>query len=175
VICPTVLIHTPDPGVVIDEMIRVARPGGLVLAAEPNNVAGALILDSLSFHDPVDDIVARVWLQLICERGNAALQEGNNSIGDLLLGLIAERELINVCVYLNDKANVLLPPNDSSEQRAAPEERADLNHRDFWIWSREDTRRYFLAGGGRDDEFEALLSLAIGGGDKFDKAVADRT
>jgi hypothetical protein len=69
----------------------------------------------------------------------------------------------------------LLPPYDSSEQRAVPEERADLNHRDFWIWSREDTRRYFLAGGGRDDEFEALLSLAIGGGDKFDKAVADRT
>ena len=29
--------------------------------------------------------------------------------------------------------------------------------------------------GGRDDEFEALLSLAIGGGDMFDKAVANQT
>jgi 2-polyprenyl-3-methyl-5-hydroxy-6-metoxy-1,4-benzoquinol methylase len=62
VTCQTVLIHIPDPGVVTDEMIRVARPGGLVLAGEPNNVAGAVILDSLSFHDPVDDIVARVRL-----------------------------------------------------------------------------------------------------------------
>src|SRR3954447_23803444 len=29
VTCQTVLIHTADPGAVIDEMIRVARPGGL--------------------------------------------------------------------------------------------------------------------------------------------------
>jgi SAM-dependent methyltransferase len=175
VTCQTVLIHVPEPGVVIDEMIRVARPGGLILAAEPNNVAGALILDSLSFHDSVDDIVARARLQLICERGKAALGEGTNSIGDILPGLFAERGLINGCVYLNDKANVLLPPYDSAEQRAVLEERADLNHRDFWIWSRKDTQRYFLAGGGRDDEFDALWSLAIGGGDAFDKAVADRT
>ena len=42
VTCQTVLIHTPDPGAVVDEMIRVARPGGLILAAEPNNIARAL-------------------------------------------------------------------------------------------------------------------------------------
>src|ERR1700674_3817231 len=52
VTCQTVLIHTPDPGAAIDEMVRVARPGGLILAAEPNNIAGALIFGSLSFHDP---------------------------------------------------------------------------------------------------------------------------
>src|ERR1700736_5073635 len=77
VTCQTVLIHTPDPGAAVDEMVRVARPGGLILAAEPNNVAGALTFDSLRFHDPVDDIVARVRLQLLCERGKAALGGGN--------------------------------------------------------------------------------------------------
>jgi SAM-dependent methyltransferase len=174
VTCQTVLIHTPDPGAAIDEMIRVARPGGLILAAEPNNVAGALTFDSLRFHDPVDDIVARVRLQLLCERGKAALGEGNNSIGDLVPGLFAERDLINVCVYLNDKVRVFLPPYDSPEQRAELEERTDRKHRDFWIWSREDTRRYFLAGGGRDVEFHAPWTVAIGGRDKFDKAIADR-
>jgi SAM-dependent methyltransferase len=175
VTCQTVLIHTPDPGAAVDEMVRVARPGGLVLAAEPNNIAAALIFDSLSFHDPVDKILARVRFQLICERGKAALGEGNNSIGDLVPGLFAERGLIDVRVYLNDKANVYLPPYDSIEQRAALEERADFMHRDFWIWSREDTHRYFLAGGGRDGEFDALWSVAIGGADKFDKAIVDRT
>ena len=84
VTCQTVLIHTPDPGPVVDEMVRVARPGGLILVAEPNNVARALMLDSVSFNDPVDEILARVRLQLICERGKAALGEGNNSIGDLV-------------------------------------------------------------------------------------------
>jgi len=175
VTCQTVLIHTPDPGVAIDEMIRVARPGGLVLAAEPNNVASALIFDSLNFHDAVDEVIARVRLQLTCERGKAALREGNNSIGDLVPGLFVARGLRDVAVYLNDKTNPLLPPYETPEQRAMLEERTDLNDRDFWIWSRADTRRYFLAGGGRDTEFDALWSIAVGGSEKVDKAIAART
>jgi SAM-dependent methyltransferase len=175
VTCQTVLIHTPDPGAVVDEMIRVARPGGLILAAEPNNIANSLMLDSLSFHDPVDEILARVRLQLICERGKAVLAEGNNSMGGLVPGLFAERDLIDVRVYLNDKTNPFLPPYGSLEERATLEERADLKHREFWIWNREDTYRYFLAGGGCEGEFDALWSVAIVSEGKFDKAIAERT
>ena len=175
VTCQTVLIHLPDPGRAIDEMVRVARPGGVILAAEPNNVARALTFDSASFHDGVDEILARVRLQLICERGKAALGEGNNSIGDLVPGFFAERGLVNVCVFLNDKASVLLPPYDSPEQRATLEGRSDFKHRGFWIWSPEDTRRYFLAGGGLEADFDALWLVALGSGDKFDRAIADRT
>jgi SAM-dependent methyltransferase len=141
VTCQTVLIHMPDPGAAVDEMVRVARPGGLILAAEPNNVSRALMFDSVSFHDPVDEILARARLQLICERGKAALGEGNNSIGDLVPSLFAERDLVDVCVYVNDKADILVPPYDSPAQRATLEERADFKHRGFWSgWSREDTR-----------------------------------
>jgi SAM-dependent methyltransferase len=175
VTCQTVLIHTPDPGAVVDEMIRVARPGGLILVAEPNNIANSLILDSLSFYDPVEEIIARVRLQLICERGKAALGEGNNSMGGLVPGLFARRKLIDVRVYLNDKSNAILPPYRSPEERAMLEERADLTHRDFWIWSREDTHRYFVAGGGGESEFQALWSVAIVSEGKFDKAIAAGT
>jgi hypothetical protein len=52
------------------------------------------------------------------------------------------------------------------------DERGDLLSRDFWIWSRADTRRYFVAGGGREGEFDALWSVAMRGGDRFNKAVA---
>jgi SAM-dependent methyltransferase len=175
VTCQTVLIHMADPAAVMDEMVRVARPGGLILAAEPNNVARALMFDSVSFHDSVDAILDRVRLQIICERGKAALGEGHNSIGDLVPGLFAQRNLLDIRIYLNDKADSLLPPYDSPAQRAALDEHADFKHRDFWIWSRADTRRFFVAGGGRENEFEALWSVAIGGNDKFDKAIADRT
>jgi SAM-dependent methyltransferase len=175
VTCQTVLIHMPDPAAVVGEMVRVARPGGLVLAAEPNNIANSLILDSLSFHDPVDEIMARVRLQLTCERGKAALGEGNNSIGGLVPGFFAARSLLDVRIYLNDKTNVFLPPYGSPEERAMLEERADLKHRDFWVWSREDTQRYFLAGGGREGEFDALWSVAIAGDRKFDQAIAAGT
>ena len=175
VTCQTVLIHMPDPAAVVGEMVRVARPGGLVLAAEPNNIANSLILDSLSFHDPVDEIIARVRLQLICERGKAVLGEGNNSLGGLVPGLFAASGLIDVRVYLNDKTNVVMPPYGSFEERAMLEERADLKHREFWIWSREDTHRYFLAGGGREGEFDALWSVAIASDRKFDQAIAAET
>ena len=37
----------------------------------------------------MDEILARARLWLICERGKAALGEGNNSIGDLVPGLFA--------------------------------------------------------------------------------------
>jgi hypothetical protein len=51
------------------------------------------MFDSVSFHDPVDEILARARLQLICERGKAALGEGNNSIGDLVPSLFANGTL----------------------------------------------------------------------------------
>jgi SAM-dependent methyltransferase len=175
VTCQTVLIHTPDPGAAIDEMIRVARPGGLILAAEPNNVAGALMFDSINFHDPVDEIIARVRLQLVCERGKAALGEGNNSIGELVPGLFAARGLLDIRVHLNDKTNAVLPPYGSAEQRSMLDERADLKDRDFWIWSRVDTHRYFLAGGGHEGEFEALWSIAVGDSGQVNKAIAAGT
>ena len=154
VTCQTVLIHTARPDVALAEMIRVARPGGLVLAAEPNNVANELILDTISFHDPVEQVIAVARFHLICERGKAALGEGNNSLGDILPGLFAEHGLLDIRVYLNDRTAAVFPPYDTPEQQAGAAETADFAARDFWIWSRDDTHRYFLAGGGRAAEFD---------------------
>jgi SAM-dependent methyltransferase len=175
VTCQTLLIHTRDPDAAIAEMIRVARPGGLILAVEPNNVAASLILDSTGFDAPVDDVLACVRLQLICERGKAALGEGNNSIGDLVPGLFAARGLGDIRVYLSDKTNAILPPYDSAEQRALLDESSDFSERDFWIWSRADTRRYFEAGGGTQDAFDALWSIAMSGRERVDTAISART
>jgi hypothetical protein len=61
------------------------------------------------------------------------------------------------------------------KQRAMLEERSDMGDREFWRWSRDDTRRFFLAGGGRENEFEDLWALVTAGDDEFAKAIADRT
>jgi SAM-dependent methyltransferase len=175
VTCQTLLIHVADPRAVIAEMIRVTRPGGLVLAAEPNNVATSLVFSSISFNDPVEEVLARVRLQLICERGKASLGEGNNSVGDTAPGLFAASGLTEIAVYLNDKTNAFLPPYSAPEQRAMLEERKDFEARDFWIWNRSDTFRYFLAGGGAAAQFDALWNLVTSGAERFETAVADRT
>ncbi|WP_050419443.1 class I SAM-dependent methyltransferase [Bradyrhizobium tropiciagri] len=175
VTCQTLLIHVADPAAVVAEMTRVVRPGGLVLASEPNNISSALVLNSVSSGRLPDDILAAARLQLLCERGKAALGEGNNSIGDLVPGLLAASGLVDVRVYLNDKTNPLIPPYDTAEQRAMLEEWSDMKSRDFWIWSRDDTYRFFLAGGGREDEFDRLWATVTAQGDELTKAVADRS
>jgi len=149
VTCQTLLIHVADPSIAIAEMVRVARPGGLVLAAEPNNVTSSLIMNSIAFNDPVEKVLGGVRLQLLCERGKAALGEGNNSVGDVVPGLFVASGLTDVSVYLNDKTNAFLPPYSTCEQHAMLEEFQDFESRDFWIWNRADTFRYFLAGRGR--------------------------
>ncbi len=175
VTCQTLLIHVADPAAIIAEMVRVTRPGGLVLAAEPNNISTGLVLNSIAFNDPIEEILAGVRLQLTCERGKAALGEGNNSVGDIVPGLFAASGLTDVVVYLNDKTNAFLPPYSTIEQRAVLEEREDFQSRDFWIWNRGDTLRYFLAGGGADTQFDALWTSVTGGAERFEKAMADRT
>jgi SAM-dependent methyltransferase len=175
VTCQTVLIHVPDPGAAIDEMIRVARPGGLILAAEPNNITQSLIFSSLNRDEPIDDSIARVRLQLTCERGKAALGEGNNSVGDLVPGLFAARGLTAISVHLNDNTAPMLPPYALAAERAALDEHADFANRDFWIWSRADTLRYFLAGGGDQTKFDALWAVAIGDRARFKQMVREQS
>jgi len=159
VTCQTVLIHAKDPRVTLAEMIRVARPGGLIAVAEPNNVASSLVLDSTSFGAPIDEIITLARFQLRCERGKAALGQGNNSSGDILPSLFTRAGLLDVRAYLNDKASPVLPPYASPEQRTLVDEITDFSSRNFWIWSREDTWRYFAASGGTKEEFEACWAV----------------
>jgi ubiquinone/menaquinone biosynthesis C-methylase UbiE len=175
VTCQTVLIHARDPGATLAEMIRVVKPGGLVVVAEPNNAASSLILDTATFNAPVDDIVAMVRFQLVCERGKAALNEGNNSAGELMPALFAERGLADIQVYLNDKASPLFPPYTSQHARALIDEMVDFADRDFWCWSREDTRRYFLAGGGSEEELNKCWSAALAGSKRAAESIKQGT
>lgn len=160
VTCQTVLIHSADPARALAEMVRVTRPGGLVVAVEPNNVSDTLVTPA-ALETPVDDVVALVRFQMICERGKAALGEGNNSIGELVPRLFAAQGLREIQVFANDKANALLPPYDSDEQRAFVEEALELQRREHALWSREETLGYFVAGGGASQEFERLWTIAL--------------
>lgn len=161
VTCQTVLIHMADPCAAIREMLRVLKPGGQLLVAEPNNLASTQVVGSTRFHEPIEQRLAMTRFQMICERGKESLGEGNNSIGDLIPGLFAEAGLEHVQVCQSSRAFPLIPPYTSAAEQALRSQILEWADRDFWIWSRSDTHRYFLAGGGDPDEFETLWQLAM--------------
>jgi SAM-dependent methyltransferase len=155
VTCQTLLIHVPKPGAVIGEMLRVAKPGGHVIAAEPNNRASFLVDSSVTAGAAVEELVDLIRFRLTCERGKAAVGEGNLSVGDLLPGYFAAAGLVDVEAFVSDKASVMVPPYRSDEQRALKAQLMREAVDGTWGWSRPEAERFFVAGGGRADEFDA--------------------
>jgi SAM-dependent methyltransferase len=161
VTCQTVLIHVADVVAVLREMCRVARPGGMVLVAEPNNLAGQVVRTSVSAQAGLGALASALAFYAVCEAGKAALGEGDNSAGDLLPGYFAEAGLSVVGCYLSDKTSPLWPPYSSPEQAASAEARATALSDERWFWSRDQTRRYFLAGGGEASAFPDRWSASL--------------
>jgi SAM-dependent methyltransferase len=160
VTCQTVLIHVRDPRAVIREMMRVLKPGGLLAVAEPNNLSNILVRSSTLFRADPERTIDLVRLHLTCQNGKEALGEGHNSIGDLVPGFFAEAGLEDVSVYQSDKAAALIPPYRGREQEVLRDQTLDWADRGFYAWDLHDTRRYFLAGGGSEAEFDKLWGVA---------------
>jgi SAM-dependent methyltransferase len=160
VTCQTVLIHVKDPARVLAEMVRVTRPGGLVVAAEPTNAASPLI-DAVALGQSPEDAGALLGLLLTCQRGKKALGKGDDLIGESLPGLFARASLQGIEVRQNDRPAVLVPPYASAAERATVEEELDADARARPIWDEATTRRYWLAGGGEPGRFDRLWATAL--------------
>lgn len=155
VTCQTVLIHLADPTAAVLEMRRVCKPGGLILAIEPNNIVQECIFDTLSIEKPASEIASQLEFCLQCEHGKRILGEGFESVGDLVPTFFRKAGLSDIRAYLSDKASPILPPYDTPECQAWLDAYKEWLAKDFIIWSKEDSLRYFLAAGGEEKQFEA--------------------
>jgi len=174
VTCQTVLMHVSDPAAVFREMVRVVRPGGVILTAEPTNILWSL-LPSLALGESVDQSVSMLRFQLICERGKQAVGEGNNLVGESVPRLFADAGLEHIEVRMNDRPWSLIPPYDSDFQRAQVEEAFDMAERNLWIWNESTTRRYFLAGGGAPHDFSAFWDATLDQTQRWVEALRRKT
>lgn len=157
VTCQTVLIHVDDPAAAIAEMVRVLRPGGVLLCAEPNNLGqsvSALVGDP---HFNLDDVTAVFRLQAICEKGKHALGLGYNSLGEQLVRWVP-RTVDVIGVWNNDRCTTFHHNVDHSTR---PEVLDALRvHNDGFGWPRDETLRYYLAGGGDLADFDTACARA---------------
>ncbi|MDB5099875.1 MAG: SAM-dependent methyltransferase [Cyanobacteria bacterium RYN_339] len=152
VICQHVLAHVRDPQRVMAEMSRVTRPGGKVVAFEPNSMAQSLVNDSLADNYTLEERVRSVRYQYFYEAGKRAKGDGDDSIGDRLPGMFLAAGLTDIEVRLSDKSAALIPPYDTPEKHARLEELTGWS--DSFNRNQAYIRDCFLAGGGIADEFE---------------------
>jgi SAM-dependent methyltransferase len=170
VTCQTLLMHVASPAAVLGEMVRVTRPGGLVLVSEPTNGAGSLI-EAVALGDPPETTAELLRLELVCARGKTRLGEGSSVIGESLPSLLTAVGLEGMEVRNNDRAWPMVPPYASPAARAEIEEREDALRRGRWIWDEATTRRYFTAGGGGEGEFPALWTAALARAERMVSAI----
>jgi SAM-dependent methyltransferase len=155
VTCQTLLMHVPDPRGVIGEMVRVTKPGGLVVVAEPNNRVLTLLDSSTSAEWSPEQRLDLVRFVLTCEQGKIALGEGHSSIGDLVPGYFAGAGLQDIQACQSDKVSLMVPPYEGDDQQAIKEAYIEEARRGMWGWSRDEAQRYYAAAGAGDAEFEA--------------------
>ena len=152
VTCQTLLMHVPDPGVVVDEMLRVLEPGGRLLLLEPNNLAQQFAADSVYQALTAAQIGHVMTLFVTCSRGRAALGRGDDCIGDRLPKMLATRGLGGISVFQNERNNHIVGPYGARAQ--AQLDQAISYARDgFWLWNEADAKELYAAGGGELDAF----------------------
>lgn len=156
VTCQTVLIHVKEPKLVIHEMLRVLKPGGTILLVEPNNQATAMVRGSHKLDQSIESRLNVIKFQMICEKGKEALGLGFNSIGDMVPLFLHELGVADIKIYQTDKAFAIIPPYAKLSEQVMLEQTKDWTQRNFWIWDQEDTLKYFVAGGGKEEEFTSL-------------------
>jgi ubiquinone/menaquinone biosynthesis C-methylase UbiE len=154
-LCQTLLIHLAEPEKAVAEMVRVTRPGGHVVAFEPNNIVNSLILNSQAeLNNSVEQTMMKVEIQLRMEKGKMALGEGFDSLGDVVPELFHRAGLCNIQVWLGDKAGVLIPPYDTAEKKARRDELLGWMVSGQANYDYDQRLRHYTAGGGAKADFD---------------------
>lgn len=174
VTCQTVLIHVPDAQAVVDEMLRVAKPDGVVLLVEPDNLVMATSFIGTSVALTPSERVSLLRLQVLCHEGKRVLGEGDGEVGAQLPALLHKGGALAVQLFASDKCAWAQAPYDDHAQAIDIKTQLDFARMENWMPTgpREDTRRHYVAGGGTDAEFELCWALVLRWLREFERQVS---
>ena len=174
VTCQTVLVHVKELSAAITEMVRVLKPGGLFLVAEPNNIVSSLIFNTLNFNDPVDDIVERIRFELICEHGREILGRGRVNRGDIIPYYLKQVDLDDIEVRISDSADYFIPPYHSPREKFALSGLYE-DFKYYWDYYEVEMKEFFLAGGGQESQFQKYWDMVIKNKDRIIEGYKQKT
>jgi SAM-dependent methyltransferase len=110
----TVLMHVPYPERVLQEMIRVTRPGGLVITCEANRNAHTALLH-------IDEVNHQEAVPLeLFQTMNRAIQQRtgvDHNIGVKLPVLMHRAGLRDIQIRVSDASRFLFPPLDTDDKK----------------------------------------------------------
>lgn len=164
VMCQTLMIHLGDPRRALAEMMRAAKPGGLVVCQESDMISAAMAqgYDTLP-EQSIDEVLFRHKFHILAARGRAALGCGDYNIAPKIPAMMSELGLRQIDVRNTNKVDFLMPPYETAEQH-----HNFLFEREMYATSDWDKRhrigmkeykRFFIAGGGTLREFDRFAAL----------------
>ena len=158
-----VLIHLEKPEKILTEMIRVAKPGGLIVCSEPDNMSSPMIKYCSSLPElSVEEKLLATKVYLLSNQGRIDQGRGDNSLGSRIPHMMKLMDLEQIEIRLNDKVHYLEPPYEGYWQQTTLEKMKknwwDDESRDKWI---ERERSEFIAGGGTDEEYDKYIEISL--------------
>lgn len=178
-VCQTLLLHLDDPKKAINEMLRITKPGGTILAIETNNSINSLVTNSfvgdntIEQIDNVEKTINNLKYDLLIQKGIHAVNEGFISLGDYVPKLFLECDINNINVSIVDKACSLIPPYDTKEKQARAKELLDWINDSSAEYDKAHMLKYYLAGGGTEEEFNKIWEEKKKDSDKIKNAILE--
>jgi len=160
VMCQTLLMHLEKPELALAEMIRVAKPGGLIMCNEPDNLSAMLTKPYWSLPElEIEEEVLFKKVYLVSNQGRIRLGRGDNSIGSKVPAMMKKLGLIGIDARMNDKVHFLIPPYEDPSQKNLLKmiKKNQLDEHEFWM---KRTKEEFFAGGGNPEEYERFREIS---------------
>lgn len=161
VMCQTLMIHLEKPLLALSEMMRVVRPGGLILCKEPDNLRPTLVgaYSSLPEYDIEKQLLVHK-INLIANKGRIILGRGDSGVAPKIPHMLNELGIDDIDIRVRDRVPFVEPPYKTAHQQKTIENMKKylLSEKSFKSRA-EESKEEFLAGGGDLREFNILLEI----------------
>ncbi|MCP4633429.1 MAG: methyltransferase domain-containing protein [candidate division Zixibacteria bacterium] len=160
--CQTLMIHLENPKLALSEMIRILKPGGLLLCIEPDNLRPALdwVFSSLPKLD-LETQLLFYKVNTIANDGRIKMGRGDRGVAPSIPHMLSELGIDDLEILTRDTVPFLEPPYKTERQQEmiANMKKHVLNDENFNAMY-DEFKEEFINGGGNIREFDKLYEIS---------------